>query len=224
MPAPRNDGECPMIVSALFFYLFAGTCVASAAMVIVSRNPVHSVLYLILAFVNASGLFILMGAEFLGMMLIVVYVGAVAVLFLFVIMMLDVDFVELREGFMQYLPVGLVIGGIFVFELLLVVGGWVINPSVTKNITAAIPANISNTEALGLVLYTKYIHYFQLSGMVLLVAMIGAIVLTLRHKASVKRQDINVQNARTPELAMALRTNVASGQGLQDADAAEWVQ
>ncbi|MBX9649815.1 MAG: NADH-quinone oxidoreductase subunit J [Xanthobacteraceae bacterium] len=213
-----------MIVSALFFYLFAGTCVASAAMVIVSRNPVHSVLYLILAFVNASGLFILMGAEFLGMMLIVVYVGAVAVLFLFVIMMLDVDFVELREGFMQYLPVGLVIGGIFVFELLLVVGGWVINPSVTRNITSAIPANVSNTEALGLVLYTKYIHYFQLSGMVLLVAMIGAIVLTLRHKASVKRQDINVQNARTPELAMALRTNVASGQGLQDADAAEWVQ
>jgi NADH-quinone oxidoreductase subunit J len=213
-----------MIVSALFFYLFAGICVASAALVIVSRNPVHSVLYLILAFVNASGLFILMGAEFLGMMLIVVYVGAVAVLFLFVIMMLDVDFVELREGFMQYLPIGLVIGGIFVFELLLVVGGWVINPSVTKNITAAIPTNVSNTEALGLVLYTKYIHYFQLSGMVLLVAMIGAIVLTLRHKASVKRQDINVQNARTPELAMALRTNVASGQGLQDADAAEWVQ
>jgi NADH-quinone oxidoreductase subunit J len=213
-----------MIVSALFFYLFAGICVASAAMVIVSRNPVHSVLYLILAFVNASGLFILMGAEFLGMILIVVYVGAVAVLFLFVIMMLDVDFVELREGFMQYLPVGLVIGGIFVFELLLVVGGWAINPSVTKNITAAIPANISNTEALGLVLYTKYIHYFQISGMVLLVAMIGAIVLTLRHKANVKRQDINVQNARTPELAMALRTNVASGQGLQDADAAEWVQ
>ena len=213
-----------MILPALFFYLFAGICVAAAAMVIVSRNPVHSVLYLILAFVNASGLFILMGAEFLGMMLIVVYVGAVAVLFLFVIMMLDVDFVELREGFMQYVPIGLVIGGIFVFELLLVVGGWTINPSVTRNITAAIPANVSNTEALGLVLYTKYIHYFQLSGMVLLVAMIGAIVLTLRHKASVKRQDINVQNARTPELAMALRTNVASGQGLQDADAAEWVK
>jgi NADH-quinone oxidoreductase subunit J len=212
-----------MILPALFFYVFAGVCVASAVMVIVSRNPVHSVLYLILAFVNASGLFILMGAEFLGMMLIVVYVGAVAVLFLFVIMMLDVDFVELREGFMQYLPIGLVIGGIFVFELLLVVGGWVINPSVTKNITAAIPTNISNTEALGLVLYTKYIHYFQLAGMVLLVAMIGAIVLTLRHKVSVKRQDINVQNARTPELAMSVR-KVASGQGLQDADAAEWVK
>ena len=212
-----------MIVSALFFYLFAGVCVASAVMVIVSRNPVHSVLYLILAFVNASGLFILMGAEFLGMMLIVVYVGAVAVLFLFVIMMLDVDFVELREGFLEYLPIGLVIGGIFLVELLLVAGGWVINPGTVKQITAAIPTNVSNTEALGLVLYTKYIHYFQIAGMVLLVAMIGAIVLTLRHKAKVKRQDINVQNARTPELAMAVR-KVSSGQGLQDADAAEWVK
>ena len=212
-----------MILPALFFYLFAGVCVASAVMVIVSRNPVHSVLYLILAFVNASGLFVLMGAEFLGMMLIVVYVGAVAVLFLFVIMMLDVDFIELREGFIQYLPVGLVIGGIFLFELLLTVGAWIINPTVSKTITSPIPANVSNTEALGLVLYTKYIHYFQLSGMVLLVAMIGAIVLTLRHKASVKRQDINVQNARTPEIAMAVR-KVAPGQGLSDADAAEWVK
>ncbi|MGT2500759.1 NADH-quinone oxidoreductase subunit J [Bradyrhizobium guangxiense] len=212
-----------MILPALFFYLFAGVCVASAVMVIVSRNPVHSVLYLILAFVNASGLFVLMGAEFLGMMLIVVYVGAVAVLFLFVIMMLDVDFVELREGFIQYLPVGLVIGGIFLFELLLTVGAWIINPTVSKTITSPIPTNVSNTEALGLVLYTKYIHYFQLSGMVLLVAMIGAIVLTLRHKASVKRQDINVQNARTPEMAMAMR-KVAPGQGLSDADAAEWVK
>jgi NADH-quinone oxidoreductase subunit J len=212
-----------MILPALFFYLFAAVCVASAVMVIVSRNPVHSVLFLILAFVNASGLFVLMGAEFLGMMLIVVYVGAVAVLFLFVIMMLDVDFLELREGFIQYLPVGVVIGGIFLFELLLTVGAWVINPTVSKTITAPIPANVSNTEALGLVLYTKYIHYFQLAGMVLLVAMIGAIVLTLRHKASVKRQDINVQNARTPDMAMAMR-KVAPGQGLSDADAAEWVK
>jgi NADH-quinone oxidoreductase subunit J len=203
--------------------VFAGVCVASAVMVIASRNPVHSVLYLILAFVNASGLFVLMGAEFLGMMLIVVYVGAVAVLFLFVIMMLDVDFVELREGFLEYLPIGLVIGGIFLVELLLVAGGWVINPGTVKQITAAIPTNVSNTEALGLVLYTKYIHYFQIAGMVLLVAMIGAIVLTLRHKAKVKRQDINVQNARTPELAMAVR-KVTSGQGLQDSDAAEWVK
>jgi len=212
-----------MILPALFFYLFAGVCVASAVMVIASRNPVHSVLFLILAFVNASGLFILMGAEFLGMVLIFVYVGAVATLFLFVIMMLDVDFAELREGFIQYLPIGIVIGGIFLFELLLTVGAWVINPTIAKTITAPIPNNVSNTEALGLVLYTKYIHYFQLAGMVLLVAMIGAIMLTLRHKASVKRQDINVQNARTPEIAMAVR-KVASGQGLQDADAAEWVK
>ena len=213
-----------MILPALFFYLFAGICVASAVMVIVSRNPVHSVLFLILAFVNAAGLFVLMGAEFLGMVLIFVYVGAVATLFLFVIMMLDVDFTELREGFLEYLPIGLVIGAIFLAELLLVGGGWVINAGVAKAITAAIPTNVSNTEALGLVLYTRYIYYFQIAGMVLLVAMIGAIVLTLRHKANVKRQDINVQNARTPELAMAVRTNVASGQGLQDADAAEWVQ
>jgi NADH-quinone oxidoreductase subunit J len=212
-----------MILPALFFYLFAAVCVASAVMVIVSRNPVHSVLFLILAFVNASGLFVLLGAEFLAMILIVVYVGAVAVLFLFVIMMLDVDFAELREGFLEYLPVGVVIGGIFLFELLLTVGVWIINPGTAKSITAAIPTNVSNTEALGLVLYTKYIQYFQLAGMVLLVAMIGAIVLTLRHKANVKRQDINVQNARTPELAMTVR-KVAVGQGLQDADAAEWVQ
>jgi len=212
-----------MILPALFFYLFAGVCVASAVMVIVSRNPVHSVLFLILAFVNASGLFVLMGAEFLAMILVVVYVGAVAVLFLFVIMMLDVDFAQLREGFIEYLPVGLVVGGIFMFELLLIAGSWLIQPGTAKAITAAIPANVSNTEALGLVLYTKYIHYFQLAGMVLLVAMIGAIVLTLRHKAYIKRQDINVQNARTPELAMSVR-KVASGQGLQDADAAEWVK
>ncbi|WP_315756752.1 MULTISPECIES: NADH-quinone oxidoreductase subunit J [unclassified Bradyrhizobium] len=212
-----------MILPALFFYLFAAVCVASAVMVIISKNPVHSVLYLILAFVNASGLFVLMGAEFLAMILVVVYVGAVAVLFLFVIMMLDVDFTELREGFLQYMPIGLVIGGIFLFELLLTVSYWVINPSTPKAITAAIPTNVTNTEALGLVLYTKYIHYFQLSGMILLVAMIGAIVLTLRHKASVKRQDINVQNARTPEMAMAVR-KVAVGQGLQDTDAAEWVK
>src|SRR5215475_2505634 len=205
-----------MILPALFFYLFAGICVASAVMVVVSRNPVHSVLFLILAFVNASGLFVLMGAEFLAMMLIVVYVGAVAVLFLFVIMMLDVDFAQLREGFIEYLPVGIVIGGIFMFELLLIAGSRIIQPGTAKAITAAIPANVSNTEALGLVLYTKYIHYFQLAGMVLLVAMIGAIVLTLRHKPNVKRQDINVQNARTKATAMEIR-KVASGQVLADA-------
>src|SRR3982751_5699296 len=134
-----------MILPALFFYLFAGVCVASAVMVIVSRNPVHSVLFLILAFVNAPGLFMLLGAEFLAMILIVVYVGAVAVLFLFVIMMLDVDFTELREGFLEYLPIGLVIGGIFLAELLLVGGSWVINPALTKAIASPIPGNVSNT-------------------------------------------------------------------------------
>ena len=202
-----------MILQALFFYLFAGICVASAVMVIASRNPVHSVLFLILAFVNAAGLFVLMGAEFLAMILIVVYVGAVAVLFLFVIMMLDVDFTELREGFLEYLPIGLVIAGIFLAELLLVAGGWVINPAAVKSITAAIPANVSNTEALGLVLYTKYIHYFQLAGMVLLVAMIGAIVLTLRHKPNVKRQNIADQVARTKATAIKIR-RVRPGQGI----------
>ena len=214
-----------MILPALFFYLFAGVCVASAVMVIVSRNPVHSVLFLIVAFVNASALFVLMGAEFLAMILIVVYVGAVAVLFLFVVMMLDVDFAELRQGFLQYLPIGALIGAIFLAELVLVVGGWTISPDVAQTIAAPIPslATTSNTEALGQVLYTRYVYFFQAAGLVLLVAMIGAIVLTLRHKVNVKRQDINAQNARTPALAMAVR-KVAVGQGLQDSDAAEWVK
>ncbi|MGB3041746.1 MAG: NADH-quinone oxidoreductase subunit J [Xanthobacteraceae bacterium] len=212
-----------MIFPALFFYLFSAVLVGSAVMVIASRNPVHSVLFLILAFVNASGLFILLGAEFLAMILVVVYVGAVAVLFLFVIMMLDVDFAALREGFLEYLPVGLLVGAIFLAELLLVAGGWVINPTVAKTITAPIPGNVSNTEAIGLVLYTTYIHYFQIAALVLLVAMIGAIVLTLRHKANVKRQNISVQNARTKAAAMAVR-QVPSGQGLRESDAAEWVK
>ena len=208
---------------ALFFYLFAGICVASAIMVIASKNPVHSVLFLILAFVNASGLFVLMGAEFLAMILVVVYVGAVAVLFLFVIMMLDVDFAQLRAGFIDYLPFGLLIGAIFLAELLLVAGGFAITPNISAAAGSPIPAGISNTEALGLVLYTRYIHYFQLASLVLLVAMVGAIVLTLRHKVNVKRQSIPVQNARTPALAMEVR-KVATGQGLQDADVGAWVK
>ena len=202
-----------MIVAALFFYLFAGICVASAFMVIASRNPVHSVLFLILAFVNAAGLFLLLGAEFLAMILIVVYVGAVAVLFLFVVMMLDVDFAELKQGALQYLPVGLLIGGIFLAELLLVVGAWVIGPGVPQAITAPIPTTMPNTEALGMVLYTKYIYFFQAAGMVLLVAMVGAIVLTLRHKTRVRRQSIPAQNARTPEMSIEV-VKVRTGQGL----------
>ena len=201
------------MIAALFFYLFAGICVATAFMVIASRNPVHSVLYLILAFVNASGLFVLMGAEFLAMILIVVYVGAVAVLFLFVVMMLDVDFAELKQGVLQYLPVGLLIGGIFLAELLLVVGAWVIGPGVPAAITAPIPASITNTEALGLVLYTRYVYFFEAAGLILLVAMIGAIVLTLHHKERVKRQSIPVQNARTPAMSIEV-VKVKTGQGL----------
>ena len=201
------------MIAAFFFYLFAGLCVASAFMVIAGRNPVHSVLYLILAFVNASGLFVMMGAEFLAMILIVVYVGAVAVLFLFVVMMLDVDFAELRQGALQYLPIGLLIGGIFLAELLLVVGAWVIGPGVPQAITAPISTTISNTEAIGLVLYTQYVYYFQAAGMILLVAMIGAIVLTLRHKERVRRQNIAEQVARTPEMSIEV-VKVRPGQGL----------
>ena len=204
-----------MILPALFFYLFAGVCVASAFMVIAARNPVHSVLYLILAFVNAAGLFVLMGAEFLAMILIVVYVGAVAVLFLFVVMMLDVDFAELRQGFLNYLPVGALVGIVFLVELLLVVAAWAIAPGIPQSITAPIPpADVyTNTEALGLVLYTRYVYFFQIAGMVLLVAMIGAIVLTLRHKPGVKRQNIADQVARTPATAIELK-QVRPGQGI----------
>src|SRR5205085_5856429 len=202
-----------MILPALFFYLFAGVCVASAVMVIVSKNPVHSVLYLILAFVNASGLFMLMGAEFLAMILVIVYVGAVAVLFLFVVMMLDVDFAELRQGFLQYLPIGTLVGVVFLAELLLVVGAWVIGANIVKPAISAIPAGISNTEALGRVLYTQYIYYFQAAGVVLLVAMVGAIVLTLRHKPKVKRQNVANQVARTKDSAMEVR-QVRPGQGI----------
>ena len=202
-----------MIVSALFFYLFASICVASAFMVIAAKNPVHSVLFLILAFVNAAGLFVLLGAEFLAMILVVVYVGAVAVLFLFVVMMLDVDFAELRQGFLQYLPVGGLVGVIFLAELLLVVGSWVIGPGIPTTITAKIPTDIPNTQALGLVLYTRYVYYFEAAGVVLLVAMIGAIVLTLRHKPNVKRQNISDQVARTKETAIEIR-HVQPGQGL----------
>src|SRR6185295_2475684 len=156
-----GEGKPAMILHALFFYLFAGVCVACAFMVIAAKNPVHSVLYLILAFVNASGLFVLMGAEFLAMILIVVYVGAVAVLFLFVVMMLDVDFAELRQGILQYLPIGLVVGFIFVAELVMVGAAWVIAPGMPQAISSPIPTTMTNTEALGRVLYTEYVYYFQ---------------------------------------------------------------
>lgn len=200
-----------MNAAAAFFYLFSVILVGSAFMVIVSRNPVHSVLYLILAFVNAAGLFLLMGAEFLAMILIVVYVGAVAVLFLFVVMMLDVDFAELRQGFLNYLPFGASVGLLILIELVLIATTFTFAPSTVK---APVPVDtISNTKALGLVLYTDYVYYFQIAGLVLLVAMIGAIVLTLRHKAGVKRQNIADQVARTKETAMEI-VKVKPGRGL----------
>lgn len=201
-----------MIINAIFFWLFAGITVASAVMVITARNPVHSVLFLILAFVSAAGLFVLLGAEFLAMILIVVYVGAVAVLFLFVVMMLDVDFTELRHGLLNYLPIGVLIGGILLAELWLVVGGWVIAPAARQS--AAIAANVSNTQALGLVLYTKYVYFFEAAGVILLVAMIGAIVMTLQHKPNVRRQNIDQQVARGRATAIEV-VNVKPGQGLQ---------
>jgi NADH-quinone oxidoreductase subunit J len=210
----RRTGD-PMIVYALFFYLFASLCIASAVMVVAAKNPVHSVLFLILAFVNASGLFVLMGAEFLAMILVVVYVGAVLVLFLFVVMMLDVDFAELRQGALQYLPIGALVGILFLAELLLVVGAWAIAPTVADVIAAPIPPfySVTNTEALGQVLYTRYVYFFQAAGVILLVAMIGAIVLTLRHKPNIKRQDISRQVARTRADAIEV-VKVKPGQGL----------
>jgi NADH-quinone oxidoreductase subunit J len=173
------------------------------------------VLFLILAFVNAAGLFILMGAEFLALILVVVYVGAVAVLFLFVVMMLDVDFAELRQGFLNYLPIGAVVGLVLMVELLLVLGAWAIGPGMQRTVVLPIPPaeTVTNTEALGLVLYTRYVYFFQAAGLVLLVAMIGAIVLTLRHKPAVKRQNVSDQLARNKAAIIELH-NVRPGQGL----------
>ena len=202
-----------MILKALFFYLFAAMTVGSAFAVISARNPVHSVLFLILAFFNAAGLFVLMGAEFLAMLLVIVYVGAVAVLFLFVVMMLDVDFLELREGMLQYLPIGSVIGLVLLAELMMVAGGWVIEPSLIGKGAVPFAAGGDNVAAIGAVLYTKYVYFFQAAGLVLLVAMIGAIVLTLRHKPFVKRQDISEQVARGPATSIEI-VKVETGKGI----------
>ncbi|MBB4142473.1 NADH-quinone oxidoreductase subunit J [Rhizobium rhizoryzae] len=204
-----------MGLQAVFFYLFAFVAVASAFMVISAKNPVHSVLFLILVFFNAAGLFLLTGAEFLAMILLVVYIGAVAVLFLFVVMMLDIDFAALRSGILQYAPVGALVGLIVAAELIVVVGGSVLTPEAAKAITMPIPspATRTNTAALGDVLYTNYVYFFQVSGLVLLVAMIGAIVLTLRHRENIKRQNISQQVARTPATAIEV-VKVKTGQGI----------
>jgi NADH-quinone oxidoreductase subunit J len=215
----RRPGEdekgTNMGLQALFFYLFAFIAIASAFMVIWSKNPVHSVLFLILVFFNAAGLFLLLGAEFLAMILLVVYVGAVAVLFLFVVMMLDIDFTELRAGVLDYAPIGALIGVILAAELIVVVGGTVISPEIAKSVAMPIPAitERANTAALGDVLYTNYVYFFQIAGLVLLVAMIGAIVLTLKHRTHVKRQNIADQVARNPATAIEL-VKVKPGQGL----------
>jgi NADH-quinone oxidoreductase subunit J len=196
-----------MIIQAIAFYIFAAVCVASGVMVISARNPVHSVLFLILAFFNAAGLFVLMGAEFLAMILVVVYVGAVAVLFLFVVMMLDINFAELRSGFLQYLPIGGVVGLVLLSELVFVGVSWVIVPDVGRMVEAPAPppADVSNTAALGQLIYTDYMLLFQGAGLVLLVAMIGAIVLTLRARAGVRRQVIAQQIGRRRELSLEIR-------------------
>jgi NADH-quinone oxidoreductase subunit J len=202
-----------MTLALFFFYVFSTIAVASALMVIASRNPVHSVLFLILCFVNAAGLFMLAGAEFLALILIVVYVGAVAVLFLFVTMMLDVDFASMRQGMLQYAPVGVVIGVILLLELLLVGGSYVLGPATTAASAVPVDATIDNTRALGQVIYTRYVFLFQLAGGVLLVSMVGAIVLTLQHKTNVKRQNVLRQISRKRSEGTEL-VKVKSGQGL----------
>jgi len=198
----------------LFFYLFAIVLIASSVMVVSTKNPVHAVLFLILAFFNAAGLFVLLGAEFLAMILLVVYVGAVMVLFLFVVMMIDVNFAELRAGVLKYLPIGLIVGFILLFELIFVVGAWVTAPELATVAPTPPPAEVSNTKALGDILYTDYVYLFQAAGLILLVAMIGAIVLTLQHRRDVKRQNIGDQVARSPETAIEV-VKVETGKGLQ---------
>jgi len=202
------------MLAALAFYFFAAILIASAVMVIAAKNPVHSVLFLILAFFNAAGLFVLLGAEFLAMILVVVYVGAVAVLFLFVVMMLDIDFAELKRGALQYLPFGVLVGLILVAELVMAGSVWVLKPAAKNALASATPPGVSNTAALGHILYTDYVYYFQIAGMVLLVAMIGAIVLTLRSRPGVRRQVIAQQNARTAAMAVDM-VDIQPGQGAQ---------
>lgn len=184
-----------MIIQALAFYLFAGILTLSSLMVITARNPVHSVLFLILAFFNSAGLFVLLGAEFVGMIMVIVYVGAVAVLFLFVVMMLDISFADLRKGAMQYVPVGLFIGAVLLAELVLVYGAWSFAPGVKENLAAPVLRfeGATNAESLGMVLYTDYVLAFQLAGLVLFVAMIGAIVLTLRKRPGIRKQSVAAQ-------------------------------
>jgi NADH-quinone oxidoreductase subunit J len=203
------------VITAIAFYLFAGIMVLSAAMVVTARNPVHSVLWLILAFFNAAGLFVLLGAEFLAMILVIVYVGAVMVLFLFVVMMLDINFEELRKGFIKYLPIGLAVAAILLVELIIAGGAFALDPDAITRARSAVPVEtgVSNTEAIGRIIYTDYVYLFQGAGLILLVAMIGAIVLTHRQRAGVKRQNILRQVTRQPSDAFE-NVKAKSGEGL----------
>jgi len=201
------------MTTAFFFYVFSALAIASGAMVVLAKNPVHAVLFLILTFFNAAGLFVLLNAEFLAMLLVVVYVGAVAVLFLFVVMMLDVDFAELKAGFIKNAPIGAIVGGVVLAELVALFAVRGLTGAPGKATAAAVPAGLSNTQALGQLIYTKYAYFFQGAGMILLTAMIGAIVLTLRHRENVKRQSISRQVNRTPATAMEVK-KIASGESL----------
>lgn len=204
-----------MIVQAVLFYIFAAVAVASGVMVVASRNPVHSVLFLIVTFFNAAALFILIGAEFLAMILVIVYVGAVAVLFLFVVMMLNIDFLQLRSGFVRYLPIGAAIGVVLLAELIFLAVGW-LGATGASAVTASASGGlaVTNTHALGNILYTRYLLAFQAAGLILLVAMIGAIVLTLRHRADVRRQSISAQLARRPaETVEVVKVPLGGGGG-----------
>jgi len=204
-----------MIIQALAFYIFAGITIACGVMVITAKNPVHAVLFLILAFFNAAGLFVLQGAEFLAMLLVIVYVGAVAVLFLFVVMMLDVNFEELRAGFIKYLPIGAAVALVLAAELVMLSIGWKIDPAIVGTTASPTPppADVHNTRALGQLLYTKYVYLFQGAGMVLLVAMVGAITLTLRQRAGVKKQRISDQLARSSSAEIE-NVKVRPGEGI----------
>ncbi|MBL41565.1 MAG: NADH:ubiquinone oxidoreductase subunit J [Rhodospirillaceae bacterium] len=204
-----------MIIQSIAFYIFAGIIIASAIMVISAKNPVHSVLFLILAFFNGAGLFVLVGAEFLAMIMVIVYVGAVAVLFMFVVMMLDINFVELRQGFLQYLPIGLLIGLILLVELILILSSQFEDPQILAVSSLPIPPieEVENTKALGNVLYTKYIYLFQSGGLILLTAMIGAIVLTLRSRPGIKKQVIAKQVSRKREDSVEIK-KVTPGAGV----------
>jgi len=204
-----------MVLQAITFYLLAATTLGAGVAVISARNPVHSVLFLITAFFSAAGLFVLLGAEFLAMILVVVYVGAVAVLFLFVVMMLDVDFAALRQGFARYLPIGAVVAGVLTVEMVTIAANIANHGAAASSTGPAVQtAGVTNAQAIGAVLYTDYVYFFQAAGLVLLVAMIGAIVLTLKHRPNIKRQNVAAQVARTPAAGLRI-VEVKSGEGIQ---------